>query len=475
MKISRPTFVIPIPISGYAVSSDTQRYCGRKRIQCNSETEYGYLYHCISMNLRDFRIHMPTVELALALATTGCSGSDSPPSAASGGSEGVGGGGHGDTGGSSFVGNSTGGAAATGGKQATGGVVSTGGNIGVGGQPPQTGGAPALGGNPSTGGARPTGGTPSTGGAATGGASNNGGARTGGASSTGGALPVTTGGATTGGRATSGGAIATGGMLPTGGVTATGGARPTGGSSATGSGGSTTIGTGPVSLACPGAAPSGTTVDWCSCDQWGQWVNGSATFYNDIWGSGAGQQCIWANKSNQFGVAAAHPSGGSVKSYPNISYSPGTAISAINTYTSSFAVTVPSNGVYETTYDIWPKNGNTRVEIMLWVNMAGGNQPIARSYGAGGAVADFTNVSVGGHSWNVYTGSNGSNHVVSFLRTSNTNSGAIDVKAVLNWIITNEKSFTASWTLDQVQFGFEIISDSGTQSFITSSFSVSSS
>ena len=41
---------------------------------------------------------------------------------------------------------------------------------------------------------------------------------------------------------------------------------------------------------------------------------------------------------------------------------------------------------------------------------------------------------VGGHSWNVYRGSNGSNAVFSFVRTSNTGSGSVDVKVVMNWI-----------------------------------------
>jgi hypothetical protein len=111
---------------------------------------------------------------------------------------------------------------------------------------------------------------------------------------------------------------------------------------------------------------------------------------------------------------------------------------------------------------------------MLWVSKNGGNQPIARGYDGGGAIADATDVAVGGHAWNTYTGSNGTNQVVSLLRTSNMNSGTVDIKAILDWIIANERSFDASFTLDQVQFGFEIISDAGTESFTTTSFSVSS-
>ena len=86
---------------------------------------------------------------------------------------------------------------------------------------------------------------------------------------------------------------------------------------------------------------------------------------------------------------------------------------------------------------------------------------------------------MGGHSWNIYYGSNGGNDVVSFLRTSNTTSGTVDVKAILDWIIANDKTqygvFTNSWTLDQVQWGLEISGDGSAQGFVNNSFSVTSS
>jgi hypothetical protein len=227
--------------------------------------------------------------------------------------------------------------------------------------------------------------------------------------------------------------------------------------------------------------PAGTTSSWCSCEQWGQWANGSYTYYNDIWGTGAGAQCIWATAANKWGVAANHPTTSGIKSYPNISISPAKAISAISAYTSSFDVSVPSSGAYETTYDLWVKGTtSTRIEIMLWMNYTGAVGPIASAYDASGKpVADKANVTVGGHSWNVYFGTNGSNDVVSFLRTSNTSTGNVDIKALLLWIIANDTThygvFTSSWTLDQVQFGFEITSDGSTQAFVTNSFEVTSS
>ena len=255
-----------------------------------------------------------------------------------------------------------------------------------------------------------------------------------------------------------------------------------GGAAGSGTGGSGTGGfTGSVTTSCPGAVPDGINSDWCSCEQYGEWRNGSTTYYNDIWGSRPGPQCIWATTGGLWGIASNHPNTSGIKSYPNVSLSPGTLIGSIGTYTSSFDVTVPSGGAYETAYDIWVRASSpSRIEIMLWMNYTGAVAPIATSYDASGAaIPDATNVNVGGHTWDVFYGTNGSNDVVSFVRTSNTNSGTVDIKAILDWIIANDHSqygsFTSSATLDQVQFGFEITSDGGsTQLYMTNSFSVTS-
>ena len=84
-----------------------------------------------------------------------------------------------------------------------------------------------------------------------------------------------------------------------------------------------------------------------------------------------------------------------------------------------------------------------------------------------------TTATVGGHTWSVYSGSNGSNAVYSFVRSSNTSSGTVDIKAVLNWIKT--KGWFGDVTLSTVQFGYEITSSSGGLNFMTNSYSVSSS
>ena len=99
---------------------------------------------------------------------------------------------------------------------------------------------------------------------------------------------------------------------------------------------------------------------------------------------------------------------------------------------------------------------------------------IALVGGGPAPVADRTTVLVGGHTWDVYFANNN----VTLVRTSNTNSGSVDILAILRWIIANNDTgrgvFTANWTLDQVQFGFNITSDVGTQAFMTNNFSITS-
>jgi hypothetical protein len=177
-----------------------------------------------------------------------------------------------------------------------------------------------------------------------------------------------------------------------------------------------------------------------------------------------------------WGFATNQPNTSGVKSYPNIGVSPKLLISSMNSYTSSFDITNPpdTSGTWEAAYDIWvriPGGGNTRIEIMLWffVNKAG---PISSIVGPGMPT-------VGGHTWVVHYGSNGSNATISLVRTSNTTSDTVDILAVLKWLIANNPTqygpFTSAWTLDQVQWGWEISSDEGeTQEFVNNCFSVSS-
>jgi hypothetical protein len=215
-----------------------------------------------------------------------------------------------------------------------------------------------------------------------------------------------------------------------------------------------------VAIALVAAVSPAQAAVWWSTDRWGTWSNSGYTLYNNVWGSGYGPQTIWANSATNWGVWANHPNTGGIKSYPNATKWAGKKVSALATLSSSFNVTVPTSGVaFESTYDVW--SSDNKNEIMLWMN----------KYGAVGPLGTYqTTASVGGHTWNVYRGSNGSNAVFSFLRTSNTSSGTVDIKAICNWI--RGRGWFGDVTMGNVQFGFEITSSSGGKNFVTNNMTI---
>jgi hypothetical protein len=209
-----------------------------------------------------------------------------------------------------------------------------------------------------------------------------------------------------------------------------------------------------------GVALTALAATWSSSDKWATWSNGGYTIRNDVWGSGAGPQTIWANSYQNWGVWANHPNTGGVKAYPHVAKGIWKNTNSIGYVGSYFNVSRPSSGAYCSAYDIW-LNGST-YEIMLWMNKQGAVGPIGSQ--------QASNQSVGGHTWNVYRGSNGSNQVFSFVRTSNTNSGNVDIKAVFNWL--QNRGWFNNPQLGEIQFGFEITSSSGGMNFIVNGYSV---
>jgi hypothetical protein len=209
-------------------------------------------------------------------------------------------------------------------------------------------------------------------------------------------------------------------------------------------------------------ASSASAATWSSSDQWGTWTNGGYTLYNNIWGSGAGPQTIWANSYSNWGVWANHPNTGGVKSYPNASIPVNRTLSSLSSVRSSFNVSVPGGGSYATAYDVWANNKRLRDHALD--EQGGAVGPLGTSQGT---------ATVGGHTWTVYRGSNGANEVFSFVRNGNTSAGSVDILSIMRWIQT--KGWYGNVTLGNVQFGYEITSSSGGLDFVTNSYSVSSS
>jgi hypothetical protein len=206
-----------------------------------------------------------------------------------------------------------------------------------------------------------------------------------------------------------------------------------------------------------------------SCDRWGNITTNGHTVYNNIWGDGYGTQCLTVNSYGNWFVDANHWNAGGIKSYPNVERKVNYNVDSMPALSSSFSVSRPSGGSYNTAYDIWYNNYD--YEIMLWMNWNGGMKPIAYNWDASGnPIPDARNVSVGGHTWNVYRGSNGANHVFSFLRTSPTNSATVDITAISKWLRNN--GWFGNVNLHSIQFGWEITQTSGNQRFSVTNFSV---
>ncbi|MEV4411251.1 hypothetical protein [Catellatospora sp. NPDC049609] len=209
-----------------------------------------------------------------------------------------------------------------------------------------------------------------------------------------------------------------------------------------------------LGMAVATATPAQAAV-WWSSDRWGTWSSGGYTLYNNIWGSGYGAQTIWANSATNWGVWADHPNTGGIKSYPNQTRWSGKKISALGTLSSTFNVTVPTSGVaFTTVYDVW--SSDNQHEIMLWMNRYGPVGPLGTLQ---------TTATVGGHTWQIHRGHNGGNHVYSFIRTTNTSSGTVDIKAIVNWV--KNRGWFGDVTIGNVQLGYEITSSSGGKDFIT--------
>ena len=233
----------------------------------------------------------------------------------------------------------------------------------------------------------------------------------------------------------------------------------------------------PLAMTCALFGAASAHAATCTSAQYGSFTIGSATFYNDMWGSGANTQTICANSATSWYITSNQPSTSGIKAYGNASYYIGKSLSSINTLSSTLGSTTPSGGAWDAAYDIW--DSTNAYEIMIWTNYTGtatggGNvKPISSSYNSSGnAVAVYSNVSIGGATYNVYEGTNGSNKVISLLRTTKTNNATTDIKAVLTWI--KGTGYFGNITVGQVQYGVEVTSTSGAQTWTMSNYTVTS-
>jgi chitodextrinase len=183
---------------------------------------------------------------------------------------------------------------------------------------------------------------------------------------------------------------------------------------------------------------------------------------NNRWGTSA-QQCINVTDTGfqiQTQQGVGNTSGAPV-SYPSVflgchytNCSPGTnlpmQVSQISSATSSINYTFVSGATYNASYDIWldptpRRDGVNAMEIMIWFNRQGSIQPIGSRNGS---------ATIAGRTWEVWTGSNGSNNVVSYVAPSAISSLNFSVLDFINDVV-NRGSINRSWYLTSIQAGFE--------------------
>jgi Glycosyl hydrolase family 12 len=217
--------------------------------------------------------------------------------------------------------------------------------------------------------------------------------------------------------------------------------------------------------------------------------------------SGTGTQCIQAKSGG--GCAGFTITSGNVQSpsfpaaYPSViygwqagsfygAYKTAKTLSSITTAPASWTFTTPSGGSSDTSFDIWlhptnaaPKTADGGLELMIWMNSAGGIHPAGSEVMNGGTPKTVT---IGPGTWNIYTGSisiNGATwDYLAYLATSTYSVNNMDLKAFFNDAKTeslpmlNNKAVTVadSWYLLGIQAGFEV---TGTSGGSVNSFSVS--
>ena len=219
-----------------------------------------------------------------------------------------------------------------------------------------------------------------------------------------------------------------------------------------------------VALAALLTGASTSHADTTICEPFGSTtIQGRYVVQNNRWGTSQ-PQCITVTDSG-FRVTQADgsvPTNGAPKSYPSVyngchytNCSPGTKLPArlssiADAPTSISYGYVGGDAAYNASYDIWldpmPRtDGVNRTEIMIWFNKVGPIQPIGSQVGT---------ASVGGRNWQVWSGSNGSNDVLSFVAPSAIDSWSFDAmdfvrQAVSRGLAQND------WYLTSVQAGFE--------------------
>ncbi|WP_330295136.1 GH12 family glycosyl hydrolase domain-containing protein [Streptomyces sp. NBC_00503] len=218
-----------------------------------------------------------------------------------------------------------------------------------------------------------------------------------------------------------------------------------------------------VSMAALLTAASASQADTTICETFGSaTIQGRYVVQNNRWGTGE-SQCIAVTDSG-FRITRADgsvPTNGAPKSYPSVyngchytNCSPGTNLPAqlrtVSTAPTSISYGYVNDATFDAAYDIWldptPRtDGVSRTEIMVWLNKVGPVQPVGSPVGT---------ATVAGRQWEVWSGNNGSNDVLSFVAPSAISSWTFDVMDFVQQAVSRGLA-QSSWYLTSVQAGFE--------------------
>ncbi len=129
-----------------------------------------------------------------------------------------------------------------------------------------------------------------------------------------------------------------------------------------------------------------------------------------------------------------------------------------------------SDVVANVAYDLFTSSsagGDSEYEIMIWLAALGGAGPISSS---GSSIASVT---LGGVSWDLWSGPNGNMQVYSFVASSTTESFSADLIDFINYLVENQ-GLSNSQYLTEVQAGTEpFVGTDATLTVSTYSVSVS--
>ncbi|KAL3433007.1 xyloglucan-specific endo-beta-1,4-glucanase A [Aspergillus tetrazonus] len=214
------------------------------------------------------------------------------------------------------------------------------------------------------------------------------------------------------------------------------------------------------------------------CGQWDTATAGNFIVYNNLWGqdnADSGSQCTGVDSANGNSVSWHTTwswSGGSssVKSYANAAYQfTATQLSSLSSIPSTWEWQYSTTDIVaNVAYDLFTSSsvgGDSEYEIMIWLAALGGAGPISST---GSSIATVT---LGGVTWNLYSGPNGSMQVYSFVASSTTESFSADLMDFINYLVENQ-GLSNSQYLTHVQAGTEPFTGSDA-TLTVSSYSVS--